>query len=58
MYAEKMGEIVTDRLIENFTGFMDYGFTAKARRPSSTLSPPATRTGKEVLDEFYGVQAT
>ena len=27
-YAEKMGEIVTERLIENFGELMDYGFTA------------------------------
>ena len=27
-YAEKIGDIVTDRLSENFTDLMDYGFTA------------------------------
>ena len=27
-FAEKIGEIVTDRLTENFSNLMDYGFTA------------------------------
>ena len=27
-YAEKMGDIVTDRLQENFSDLMDYSFTA------------------------------
>ena len=27
-YAEKIGELVTDRLSENFDNLMDYGFTA------------------------------
>ncbi len=27
-YAEKMGEIVTDRLVENFSDLMSYDFTA------------------------------
>ncbi|WP_436836156.1 DNA topoisomerase, partial [Escherichia coli] len=27
-YAEKMGDIVTDRLNESFANLMDYGFTA------------------------------
>ena len=28
-YALKIGDIVTDRLTENFDGLMDYGFTAE-----------------------------
>ncbi|WP_350670776.1 DNA topoisomerase, partial [Pseudoalteromonas sp. CAL494-MNA-CIBAN-0108] len=28
-FAEKMGEIVTDRLVENFTDLMNFDFTAK-----------------------------
>ena len=28
-FAQKMGEIVTDRLRENFSDLMDYGFTAE-----------------------------
>ena len=28
-YAEKMGEIVTDRLEENFSDLMNYDFTAQ-----------------------------
>ena len=28
LFAEKIGDIVTDRLAENFNDLMDYGFTA------------------------------
>ncbi len=28
-YAQKMGDIVTDRLVENFSDLMDYEFTAR-----------------------------
>ncbi len=52
-YAEKIGEIVTDRLTENFDNFMSYNFTADMEE---TLDKVAR--GKEnwldVLDHFYG----
>jgi DNA topoisomerase-1 len=51
-YAEKMGDIVTDRLLENFTDLMDYSFTANMED-----SLDAIATGKaswqQVLDTFY-----
>src|SRR5262249_14292005 len=28
-YAEKIGELVTDRLVENFDNLLDFGFTAQ-----------------------------
>ena len=51
-FAQKMGEIVTDRLRENFSDLMDYGFTAEME---ATLDQVASgrRNWKEVLDNFY-----
>ncbi len=51
-YAEKMGEIVTDRLSENFDNFMDYDFTATME---GTLDEVAkgNQNWISVLDEFY-----
>ncbi|TCV99900.1 type I DNA topoisomerase [Biostraticola tofi] len=51
-YAEKMGEIVTARLEENFRELMNYDFTA---RMESTLDQVATNQAewREVLDAFF-----
>ncbi|MFT8210061.1 MAG: type I DNA topoisomerase [Symbiopectobacterium sp.] len=51
-YAEKMGEIVTDRLEENFRELMNYNFTA---RMESSLDQVANNQAewKGVLDEFF-----
>lgn len=51
-YAEKMGEIVTDRLEENFRELMNYDFTA---RMESELDKVATNQAKwkQVLDGFF-----
>lgn len=51
-YAEKMGDIVTDRLVENFPNLMDYDFTA---RMEETLDQVANGDmhWRDVLDEFY-----
>ncbi|MBG6241609.1 MAG: type I DNA topoisomerase [Candidatus Symbiopectobacterium sp. Dall1.0] len=51
-YAEKMGEIVTDRLEENFRELMNYDFTA---RMESSLDQIANNQAewKGVLDEFF-----
>ncbi|WP_409160170.1 type I DNA topoisomerase [Pectobacterium sp. B2J-2] len=51
-YAEKMGEIVTDRLEENFRELMNYDFTA---RMESRLDQVANNQAewKGVLDEFF-----
>lgn len=51
-YAEKMGEIVTDRLEENFRELMNYDFTAKME---DTLDQVAAnqQEWKRVLDAFF-----
>ncbi|CUW20907.1 DNA topoisomerase 1 [Serratia grimesii] len=51
-YAEKMGEIVTDRLEENFRELMNYDFTA---RMEDGLDQVANNHAewKAVLDEFF-----
>ncbi len=52
MYAEKMGGIVTDRLMENFQNLMDYGFTALMEEELDEVAE-AKRLWTELLDEFY-----
>lgn len=51
-YAEKMGEIVTDRLEENFRELMNYDFTA---RMENNLDEIATNKAawKSVLNQFF-----
>lgn len=51
-FAEKMGDIVTDRLDESFKDLMDYNFTAEME---STLDKVAAGDLKwtQVLDDFY-----
>ncbi|MDE9567199.1 DNA topoisomerase I subunit omega, partial [Xenorhabdus bovienii] len=51
-YAEKMGEIVNDRLEENFNELMSYDFTA---RMEDQLDHVANNEAdwKGVLDEFF-----
>ena len=51
-YAQKIGDIVTERLQENFTNLLDYGFTAQMEAQLDDVA-----TGKKdwiaVLDNFY-----
>ncbi|MCT8341643.1 MULTISPECIES: type I DNA topoisomerase [Photorhabdus] len=51
-YSEKMGEIVTDRLEENFNELMSYDFTA---RMEDQLDQVASNKAewKGILDEFF-----
>lgn len=51
-HAEKMGDIVTDRLCENFENLMDYGFTAGLESQLDEIAK-GTLDWKEVLDTFY-----
>ena len=51
-YAEKMGEIVTDRLAENFSNFMDYSFTAEMEE-SLDLVAEGKQNWTSLLDTFY-----
>jgi DNA topoisomerase-1 len=51
-YAEKMGDIVTDRLVESFPGLMDYNFTAQMEETLDDIGE-GKRKWRDVLDEFY-----
>lgn len=52
LYAEKMGGIVTDRLMESFSDLMDYGFTAGMEESLDEISE-AKKSWTAVLDDFY-----
>ena len=51
-HAEKMGEIVTERLVENFGDLMDYGFTAGLEESLDDVAM-GKKEWKTVLGEFY-----
>jgi len=53
LFAEKMGDIVTDRLTESFPDLMDYTFTA-ALEDKLDYVATGERDWKDVLDNFYG----
>ncbi|MBM4205256.1 MAG: type I DNA topoisomerase [Gammaproteobacteria bacterium] len=52
-YAEKIGELVTDRLVEKFQNLMDYGFTADMEAELDRIAE-GDLPWREVLDQFYG----
>ncbi|MDQ2075577.1 type I DNA topoisomerase [Marinimicrobium sp. ABcell2] len=51
-YAEKMGDIVTERLVESFDDLMDYGFTANMEESLDEVAQ-GQRNWRQVLDNFY-----
>ncbi|HOV65217.1 MAG TPA: DNA topoisomerase, partial [Spirochaetia bacterium] len=51
-YAEKMGHIVTERLVENFSDLLDYGFTAAMEETLDSIAE-GKAVWKEVLDRFF-----
>ena len=51
-YAEKMGEIVTDRLVENFTELLNYDFTANMEGRLDEVAE-GDLEWKQLLDKFY-----
>lgn len=51
-YAEKMGDIVTSRLVENFSDLMDYNFTATMEEKLDHVAD-GDLNWKNVLNEFY-----
>ncbi|EIW90222.1 DNA topoisomerase I subunit omega [Alishewanella agri BL06] len=51
-YAEKMGEIVTDRLVENFDDLMNYDFTANMELKLDDIAKGQLSWRRE-LDQFY-----
>lgn len=52
-HAEKMGDIVTERLNESFADLMDYGFTAHMEERLDDVAQ-GKLNWKQLLDEFYG----
>ena len=51
-YAEKIGELVTDRLIESFEELLDYSFTASMEGQLDQIAEGSSEW-KNVLDTFY-----
>ncbi|WP_369743662.1 type I DNA topoisomerase [Pseudidiomarina sp. PP-1MA] len=51
-YAEKMGEIVNDRLVENFSRLLNYNFTAEMEQALDDIAE-GKRNWTETLDNFY-----
>ncbi|WOJ94245.1 type I DNA topoisomerase [Congregibacter variabilis] len=52
-YAEKMGEIVTDRLENSFSDLLDYGFTASMEENLDSVAD-GKLDWRQLLDNFYG----
>ena len=51
-YAEKMGDIVTERLVESFDDLMDYGFTANMENSLDQIAQ-GEKKWRDILDKFY-----
>ncbi len=51
-HAEKIGELVTDRLLEKFDDLMDYGFTAEMEEKLDRIAEGETNW-RDVLNTFY-----
>ena len=51
-YAEKIGELVTDRLVESFADLLDYSFTAGMEQDLDQIAS-GDREWLKVLDTFY-----
>ena len=51
-YAQKMGDIVTERLVESFSDLMDYNFTANMESALDDVAK-GNRHWRELLDSFY-----
>ena len=52
IFAEKIGDVVTDRLNENFNDLMDYGFTATMEEHLDEIAN-GTLNWKDLLNRFY-----
>jgi DNA topoisomerase-1 len=51
-YAQKMGDIVTERLVENFTDLLDYEFTARMEDNLDDVAQ-GKKQWLDVLNDFY-----
>jgi len=52
-HAERIGELVTDRLVEQFEDLLDYGFTAQMEQELDGIAE-GDANWQAVLDDFYG----
>jgi DNA topoisomerase-1 len=52
-HAERIGELVTDRLMEQFDNLLDYGFTARMEGELDEIAD-GDADWQGVLDQFYG----
>jgi DNA topoisomerase-1 len=52
-HAEKIGELVTDRLVENFDNLLDFGFTAQLEEELDQIAEGKV-DWRAVLNTFYG----
>ncbi len=52
IYAEKMGDIVTERLVESFDDLLDYGFTANMEEALDVVAQGG-KDWRALLNEFY-----
>lgn len=52
LYAEKMGDIVTERLVESFSELLNYGFTAQMEERLDQVAS-GEKDWVAVLDQFY-----
>jgi len=52
-HADKMGDIVTERLVESFSELMDFGFTASMEEHLDDVAG-GRRDWIDLLNEFYG----
>ncbi|MAJ80042.1 MAG: DNA topoisomerase I subunit omega [Porticoccaceae bacterium] len=52
LFAEKIGDVVTDRLLESFADLMDYGFTATMEERLDQVAS-GSLDWKHLLDNFY-----
>ena len=51
-FAMKIGDVVTDRLVENFDDLLDYGFTAAMEEKLDIISQ-GQADWRQILDTFY-----
>ncbi|MFP4562006.1 MAG: type I DNA topoisomerase [Spirochaetia bacterium] len=51
-YAQKIGDIVTERLMENFDDLMDFNFTAEMEEHLDKIAS-GEEEWKKILDDFY-----
>lgn len=51
-YADKMGDVVTERLVESFSDLMDYGFTANMEHSLDSVAE-GDKNWQDLLNEFY-----